>query len=172
MTESSSATPGLGLVYKALVPMYWCGRVEAEDQSLVVESYVQAEQTLQMLSLTQEHGREGVDDEAERSTELARVEAKVDLMLNLLSRLVMEKATPVKKYNVQLGSQGLLFLAGEGAVLKTDQGLWVELYLDAQFPWPLRLPARVLGPVKEGDEPWIRLAFEQLPEALTEHLDK
>jgi hypothetical protein len=125
-----------------------------------------------MLTLTQEHAPEPVDDESERSTDMARIEAKVDLVLNLLSHLVMSKDISLKEYRLRLSSRGVSWQVGDEPLPEPNQTLWVDLYLDAQTPWPLRLPARVSGHFQEHDKAWIQLVFESLPETLTELLDK
>jgi hypothetical protein len=160
-----------GLIHEAELPMRW-SIVEAKPTgSEVSRAWRRNGQLLQILLASEDHKSSLLDEQGERSQELQRVEAKLDLLLALVSELVREERAPGQELPLKLGAGGLSWM-GSGAAPAPGQYVWIELALDPFLPGPLPLPAKVLE-VEKGLEVFTVLAaFVGQDEELRELLQK
>ncbi|MFN7550048.1 MAG: PilZ domain-containing protein [Pseudomonadota bacterium] len=113
---------------------------------------------------TMEDGAEGERDEGDaRSAEMARVEARLDLVLALLGALAAARADTLPCASLRwsrLGARLILPAApvAPGGVLRVP--------LDPRLPQPRELPARLLAAEPQGADWMAWLRFEALDAAL------
>src|SRR5690606_291613 len=97
------------------------------------------EGVLRTLSLVEEHDETQAEN-AERA-DMHRLEAKLNLALELLAELVTQRASPLPPRPLRFNSSGLCWLADD--VPEPDLLLLVECYVLPAWPVPLKLYARV-----------------------------
>ncbi len=132
-----------GLIHEAELPMRW-SIVEAKPTgSEVSRAWQRNGQLLHILLASEDHKPGLLDEQGDRSQELQRVEAKLDLLLALVSELVRQEGAPGQERPLKLGAGGLSWM-GSGSAPAPEQYLWIELALDPLLPSPLQLPAKVL----------------------------
>lgn len=99
------------------------------------------------------------DEDKESAVEFARLERKLDLVLELLSMRLLDGHAPPER-SVQLSAAGARWPHSGPAVAPGTHGI-ATLYIHRLLPRALRLPVEVIA-----DEPgWLRLQFTALGEA-------
>lgn len=83
---------------------------------------------------------------------LERVEAKLDLTLSLLARLLAEQTELPPALPVTLGASRLAWRAPGRSTVAVGAGLLLQLYLSPRLPEPLRLWTRLSGMQAEGEQ--------------------
>lgn len=124
---------------------------------------------LRALALIEESGEAERDDGDPRSAELARVEAKLDLVLALLGAVVrgqQPELPPVALHWSRLGAR----LHADAAPAAAAGRL--RIALDPRLPQPLDLPATVIACEPEGEGVRLWLRFGPLDPALESALER
>ena len=146
-----------GLLYTGSLPLRWSKRAAVTGEAELQLAMARAEQILQALLLLQDQGREVVDDEGERAADIIRLEAKVDLLLDLVSQL-LQTDTAAGTCSLRLGATAVAWQSGDAAV-EAGMPVWIELFLDRRLPAPLRLPGVILA-AATANPGWITAQFE------------
>ncbi len=111
------------------------------------------------------------DDDSQVLEDLHRLEHKVNVLIQLVAKLVareqsMPDATAWRLYATGVEWQSAVAPAAPG----TDGQ--VLLYVSRQFPQPLRLPGKIQAPRHDAAGAWQAFAFEGLSVAVTEGLER
>ncbi|MDP1697195.1 MAG: PilZ domain-containing protein [Xanthomonadaceae bacterium] len=122
---------------------------------------------LNLVSAVEEHRSDGTDDETGGAGELVRLDAKVNLLLELVQRLVARDQMPPARLAVRFNAHGLSI--ERPANLAGAQWVTVYIHLDACRAMPLELPAQV---VVLPDQAQVLLAFQDIGPAIEEALDR
>ena len=111
------------------------------------------------------------DDDSTIAEDLHRLEHKVNVLIQLVAKLVAKDQQLPQSQPWRLYAGGIEWRVS-GAELPGDSTGIVLLYISRQFPQPLRLPGRIVA--GRGDERgrWQRFAFAGLSPAVTEGLDR
>ena len=110
------------------------------------------------------------DEEHELAEDLQRVEFKVNVLIQLVARLLMRDGDLPAVRSVRLHANGLEWLlAGEDVL--PGVGI-VALHVSRHFPQPLRLPGRIVGTHSDAEGTWLRFGFEGLTPSVTELLER
>jgi hypothetical protein len=160
-----------GLVYEDVLPLRWSRQdapadgpvlagINAENAEVLVADASLADQRLP---------REKAHDEDHALVEdLQRVEFKLNVLIQLVARLLKrDDATPATR-SVRLYATGLEWLDGD-AVPQAGDGL-VTLHVSRHFPQPLVLPGRFVPPQVDAHGRWSRFAFIGLAPPVEEML--
>lgn len=99
-----------------------------------------------------------------------RLEAKVDVMLDMLGQLLAERTETPPEHPLTLRANGLEWLDTNAP--ETGIEVVVSLYLSPKLPQPLTLTASVQSCVQEGDSTRVQSAFTHLNAELTEWLER
>ena len=110
------------------------------------------------------------DDEHELAEDLQRLEFKVNVLIQLVARLLKRGGDLPPVRSVRLRSRGLEWLL-EGEAVPPGCAL-VSLHVSRHFPQPLLLPGRVVGQHADGEGEWLRFAFDGLSPSVTELLER
>lgn len=115
------------------------------------------------------HGEKKYDEEHALSEDIQRLEFKVNVLIQLVARLLKreELMPPERAWRLHVG--GLEWLAG--AQPESGVGI-VDLYASRVFPEPLRLPGRVLGVREDASGRWVQFAFDGLSPQVSDLLAK
>lgn len=98
--------------------------------------------------------------------EIARLDLKLNLVLQLLAKLVSSERTPPPT-TIQFNAVGASWTAVGVTTTTGTQGL-LRIYLRGSLPQPLDLPAEVT----DVDGSTVRFKFEQLPESVAELIQR
>ena len=158
------------LVYEANLALTW--RPYAEDRDPDLEALnLGNEQTLRLLAAVEEFYPEAGEDHSPNH-ELARLETKLNLVLELLSELLASQHPQPPGRQVRLNAHAVSWqLLGEAAP-DPGQRLLVEAYLSPEVPRPLRLLGRVLDDTGEASPALVTAALEPPSEQVIDLLEK
>jgi len=120
---------------------------------------------LNLVSAVEEHRADGADDDG--AGELVRLDAKVNLLLELVQRLVARDQLPPAGMRVRFNAHGVSIAQSERLV--GEPLVNVYIHLDACRAMPLELPAQVV-PLPNTTQ--VLLAFHDIGPAIEEALDR
>jgi len=173
-SSSGAATPGEIAVLGRQVfcddelGLAWSAASSLPAAPVLARLNARNEVVLRTLSLVEEHDETQAEN-AERA-ELHRLEAKVNLALELLAELVTQRTSPLPPRPLRFNSSGLCWLADEP--LELDALLLVECYVLPAWPVPLKLYARVKSVEPAHGRHRICASLEALSEGAAIWLDK
>lgn len=101
---------------------------------------------------------------------LNRVEAKLDLALNLLSSLIARKTPKPESYPVTLSAAAIEWVSRDAT--PTAGNIIVALFIDPRLPQPLMLPAAVRESVTTNSGTRTTADFTHLSEEVEESLER
>ncbi|PLY12065.1 MAG: hypothetical protein C0631_18325 [Sedimenticola sp.] len=129
------------------------------------------ERLLGLLHSLEDVRKDSYDETYESNANLARVEAKLDLLLDLVSELLTTESADLKPCSLRLSSRGAEWM-GESTDLQPSQQVWLSLGLDPKLPRPLKLLAEVVNVFREPGGLRMLLAFKLQSELVTDLLEK
>lgn len=165
MTEQENDLFPEGITYDGTMRLSWGPRADSPEAGYPAESE-RNERLLRALLLFQESHRESAEEPGERTADLLRIEAKLDLLFDLVARLIPEELGSDEACPVQLWMTGVSWSTVADQLPKVGERLWLSLYLDAGIPQPLQLPIRVTGVVRETPGGRVAARLEPLGEPL------
>lgn len=127
---------------------------------------------LRALLLSQDSHRDLSDDSGDRSGDLLRVEAKLDLLMDMVSQLLSRDRLNATEALVVLRLEGLTFNARLTNLPEVGQRLWFYLYVDSRLAQPLKLPATVSIIEPVAGETAVTIVFDLLEEPVADLLGK
>jgi len=154
-----------GVSFDGTLYLDWTSRAGSPESPLALEND-RNQRLLRALLLFQESHREGAEEAGERSAELVRIEAKLDLLFDLVSQLLSGRADSAEACPVKLWMTGVSWTTRSETPPDTGDSLWLSLFLDPDIPQPLRLPVRVTGLQREVAGCRVEVAIEPLEEPL------
>lgn len=169
MSESSESIFEQGLSYGADLPLEWQSRAEPHSDVQLQQINAAAEQSLRLLSALEEHHPESLDEHG-TGQELARLEFKVNLLLDLVSHLLAQQQNLPQACPVRISSLGLEWHSERAAAPPGTPGE-VVLYINPELARPVRLPARI-GTPSQGGEGGTVAVFEGLSDGVVDLLEK
>lgn len=116
------------------------------------------------------HAEKKVDEEHELAEDIQRLENKVNMLIQLVARLVSRQSALPPVRSIRLHADGLEWLLG-GDEVWPGVGI-VSLHVSRHFPEPLRLPGRILGSVTDVEGQWLRFEFAGLTPVVTDLLER
>lgn len=162
-----------GLGYPDAVPLGFERLERLPDGAALAALNYENQQTLvadASLDEQRPHAERKSDEDQALSDDLQRVELKINVLIQLVARLMKRdgRLPPVK--NLRLYAEGLEWML-EGDEVLPGVGL-VSLHISRHFPEPLMLPGRILGMHQDAEGRWLRFAFEGLSPGVTELLER
>lgn len=128
--------------------------------------------TLRAVATIEDTGAQAGDERHEANPPLQRVEAKIDLLLGLLARLVERDEPRMQVIPVRWSYRGMRLDLAEAADVTPDTAGVLSL---RPAPWlaaGIALPARVLASADAGDRHCLWLAFDSMPDALSDAMER
>jgi hypothetical protein len=116
------------------------------------------------------HAEKKVDEEHELAEDLQRVEFKVNVLIQLVARLLNRDSDLPPVRSLRLHAHGLEWLLENEDVLP-GVGI-VSLHVSRHFPQPLLLPGRIAGKHSDAEGTWLRFVFEGLTPSVIELLER
>lgn len=110
------------------------------------EAAEQNARLLRAILVSQELRSEPGDELGDRAgADVARVEAKLDLLLDMVSQLLRCEQQGASQSPVLLWLTGAAWRCQGGRLPAVGERLWLALYVDTRLAQPLRLPVLVTG---------------------------
>lgn len=174
MSTNRSVTSGdfEGLALHDCLPLAWEPSALADPAE--VEHYNQeTARAMQALALFEEAPKEVTNDSVQKGQqELMHLEAKVDVLLSLVTRLVTQQSGLPPRHNIVLRADGLEWTGPAVERARTGDSGVIVLYPNPLLPLPFRLPGRVAGSVERGDMLWRVVRFELLSPLVSVGIEK
>lgn len=161
-----------GLCYQESLAVHWEEASEGELPQWLIAADDLNERMLATLVTLQEGQAESQENDQERSPELVRIEAKLELLLEMVSQLMEVPGERGKCYPVHLGAEGVAWEGDLSPLPRVGQWLWLEVKLDGRLPKPLRFYGRVFSVEVSGPGHRVTLAFETLSQRVGDLLEK
>lgn len=111
------------------------------------------------------------DDAGELGQELQRLDFKVNVLLELVARLVSHNVPLPEPRRITLGPESLQWSAPQASA-RVGQALRLKLYLDQRFPSPLCLAGEVVALEPLADACQVTLALAPMSEYSRELFEK
>lgn len=156
MSEQAGSSLGAGLHYEDSLPLRWRRLNLAELSSAhIVEANAEF---LRVMEAFEEHGPERSDESPELAHEILRIESKLNLLLDLMGRLLARQLKLPPPVPVSLGADHLAWTAPRAPAV--GEMVLVEIYLRPEYPSPITLPAKVVSvaPDNEGKRTTVEIA--------------
>lgn len=97
------------------------------------------------------------EEQPELYNELERLNARVDLLIDMVGRLLSEHRAPGPRRKVRMAVARIGFVAADEGEGKPGQRGWLRLLLHPSVPEPLILAGRISGEARDGqDRRWLR----------------
>lgn len=161
-----------GLALHDCLPLAWEPSALADPAE--VEHYNQeTARALQALALFEEAPKEVTNESIQKGQqELMHLEAKVDVLLSLVTRLVTQQSGMPPRHNTVLRADGLEWTGPAVDQARTGDSGVIVLYPNPLLPLPFRLPGRIAGSVERGDMLWRVVRFELLSPLVSVGIEK
>jgi hypothetical protein len=143
MTNPPNDTLGSGLSYEDSLPLTWRRLLPAETAGNLAHVAQVNGEFLRMVTALEEHAPPKTDNHPELAQEILRLESKVNLVLDLLGRLMAHSLKLPPPVRLSLGARSLRWLTIGADVPATGDAVLVEVYLRPEYPRPLTLTGRV-----------------------------
>jgi hypothetical protein len=167
MNEPTSESLGSGLSYEDVLPLRWQRLGQGAAPSHLAEANAEF---LRLVALLEEHQPPRAEKHPEFAQELLRIESKVNLLLDMMGRLLARQSALPEPVGLSLNTRVLHWVSREAPA--PGERLLVELYLKPPYPRPLALVAKVqsTAPAHAGQRTTV--LFEGMDEQVREWLEK
>jgi hypothetical protein len=160
------------LALTAYLPCAWRSGVEIPSETLIERDIEANYRVLQAcIAFDDQVPSDKIEESTPQNTELCRIDTKINLLLDMVGRLLAQtQARPVPT-QVRFNSQGAAVKLPTSPVLppKPDTAGVLELYLHDSVPDPLKLVAQVETVSADGV---IEVRFAAQPEIIVDLFDK
>ena len=159
------------LVYEDALPLSW-EKMVGESQTINLSRVAEHnEHVLRCVNLLSDQFKDRVDEESETESTLVRLEAKVNLVMEILSKLAAERSDTPKSVRVRVAATGIEWVCTEQPPLKGDM-IWVQLHIDNRVPEAVQLAAQVVSVTDVASGVAVFARFEDMGEGVQDQLEK
>lgn len=171
VNNPDSADNKHGLVFEGCLPLAWCV-VDALPSPTDLEQQSSANlETLRLLSLLETPlGELGDDTPEAKSHDIARLDFKLNLLLELVGQLFVQQRIIPAARQLTLTSKNLNWQDDEKPTI--GNLLHIELYCSLKYPRPLQLHGQVIDIAAQSTGWQIQVTFQALGEVLEEALER
>lgn len=168
MNDEINEHLGQGIVYEARLPLAWKVLTVKPDEPQLAVINENNEAILRTISSLEDFAPDHTEDLSGLNQEIARIDVKLNLLLDLVGQLLAAQSTIPSNMVVRLGAVAVEWsgtnLPGVG------QYVQIELYLHRSYPRPLCL----LGSVRAGQlgESSVIVPFEGIGEPVQDALER
>ena len=171
MNRSQNDAEFDGLALHDFLPLAWEPSPLSDPAEL--EHYNQeTARALQALALFEEAPKEISTDAVPKGQELLHLEAKVDVLLSLVTRLVSHQQGLPKRHNTVLRADTLEWTGPSAEQARTGDTGVIIIYPTPMLPMPFRLAGRVVSTVERAGIKWRLTRFENLSPLVSVGLEK
>jgi hypothetical protein len=127
---------------------------------------------LQALAVFEEAPRETPESAHHGNQELLHLQAKVDVLLSLMSRLLADQSGTPARHSMVLRANSIEWSGPAQQGVKTGDTGYAVVYPNPMLPLPLRIPSRIASSVERSGARWLLTRFEHLAPAVSSGLEK
>jgi hypothetical protein len=150
-----------GLSIEDIVPVAW-ENADFTRSAALEHANEDTSRALQAIAVYEETPRSPTEDLVHSRSEGSRLEAKLDLMLSLLSNIVSERVEMPEPRAIILRNGSFEWqLDSMADIGRGDTGI-TSVWINTHLPLPLRLPCRVDGVIERNGYSWVQSRFEFL----------
>jgi hypothetical protein len=183
MNQNEGRAAGLSLVYEDVLPLRWLPAGHGAGHPHAHHDDVNKE-FLHIVSVLEEQTSDlNPDDHGDAAYEMARIDAKLNLLLRLLGKLLSRYMDVPAALPFRLHAGGMQWTFGRDtpgesspgaslAIPAPAQHIIVELYLRPEYPQPLHLNARVATVHGDKDKVSVEVTFCDLARPVQELLER
>lgn len=137
------------LAYEDVVPVAWRSLPEPFNPA-VVGSYADRNlRALQALAALEEHGQVEKPDDSPHAADIARLDLKVNLLLDMVGQLLVASNPRPRPTSIRFNALGAVWEGNSPMPVLGNQGV-LEVYLRDCIAEPLRLVGRIASISPEG----------------------
>ncbi|MEJ2346782.1 MAG: PilZ domain-containing protein [Gammaproteobacteria bacterium] len=171
-TESPSDPLGEGIVYADRHPLTWEQLSAPPAAEELARWNAASEQVLRLVAALEDHWAEPIDEPyGPQGHELARLDFKLNLVLELVSQLVRRQVPMPERREIRLNGNGVQW-ESTGDAPPDGSHVRVFLHLHDNLPRALELPGRVVERTPTDAGECVTVRFEGLSESVQDLLDK
>ncbi len=171
MNNSDTNPLADSLVHVAALPLSWSVREEGNPENNYTRITEHNEHILRCVNLLGEQHRERVEEETESDSALMRLEAKMDMLLEMVSKLDQRISLIPQAGLVRLSSRGIEWRCND-VPPAVGSSVWIDLYIDNRIPEAMQIPATVLTVDGKSGGYTVSARFEALGELVQEQMEK
>jgi hypothetical protein len=171
MINSDTSKLSDSLVYEDVLPLSWAALDDgssAVNYSRVAEHN---EHILRCVNLLSDQIKEKVDDESETEPALVRMEAKINLILEMLSKLAIEREGTPQPVQIRVAATGIEWLCTNTQPSAGDK-IQIKLHIDYRVPGALQLLGQVVSLTDTPSGTAVHARFEDVGEGVQDQLEK
>ncbi|MEZ5565132.1 MAG: PilZ domain-containing protein [Gammaproteobacteria bacterium] len=160
-----------GLALHDFLPLSW-EPSPLSDPAELDHYNMETARALQALALFEEAPKDLSSDTNPNNQDLLHLEAKVDVLLSLVTRLVSHQDGMPKRHNTVLRADTLEWAGPSVDHAKTGDSGVIVLYPNPLLPMPFRLAGRIVGTIERSDTKWRLTRFDHLSPLVSVGLEK
>ena len=137
------------LAYEDVVPVAWRSLPEPFDPAIVGSYADRNLRVLQSLAALEEHGLAEKPDDSPHAADIARLDLKVNLLLDMVGQLLVQSHPRPRATSIRFNALGAVWQGTSPAPVLGNQGV-LEVYLRDCIAEPLRLVGRIASISPDG----------------------
>ncbi len=137
------------LAYEDVVPVAWRSLPEPFDPAIVGSYADRNLRVLQSLAALEEHGLAEKPDDSPHAADIARLDLKVNLLLDMVGQLLVQSHPRPRATSIRFNALGAVWQGASPAPVLGNQGV-LEIYLRDCIAEPLRLVGRIASISPDG----------------------
>lgn len=171
MNDETPPITESGLSYLNVLPVEWQPVLSEQDD--VHDRYLQSNESLlnAINDLEDHHIIEGADEHSLVMQEMARIDRKLNLMLDMLGRLLSSHQKNLEAVPITLATEQVQWESTEPP--EQDAHIEVRIYISQEYPLPLVLSGYVASVTSaSAGRSLITVKLDTLPDPLEDNLNK
>ncbi|GMU68527.1 MAG: PilZ domain-containing protein [Steroidobacteraceae bacterium] len=157
------------LAYADVLPIRWVPLAAALDVERAAALIDQNLRVLQTFAAMEDSAQvEKPDEDSPHSADLQRIEFKVNLLLDLVGRILAREQPVPELLPIRFNARGAMWQA-QGTAPEPDSHGVLEIYLRESLLQPLRMPGRVAG-IDGGRR--VKVDFDAVGEPVADIIEK
>jgi hypothetical protein len=142
MHNDDASQFGTGLVYEDTVPLGWREAGKDISTAQILRTHQSNERVLRCLAALEEHRGETADEEhGHVAHDLSRLESKLNLLLDMVARLLVEHVSMPTAVPVKMSGAGIRWHSASAPA--AGSLLYIDIYLTPGYPSPITLYGEV-----------------------------
>jgi hypothetical protein len=172
LADGSKATEtAVGLAYHDAMPLGFRPLTALPEESELLRLNAENHQILTLdAALEEHHPVDAKDDDAAMRHELERFESKLNVIMQLLSRLLAREDRVPRDTKFRLAADGIEW--DHDSMLKVDSVGVVTLHINRSLPYPLEFAGTIVGCQQKGAAYRVAFVFEGVAGNVLELLEK